>query len=489
MHGIHPARFQDRYRMAGASGMGVSLMLSCTLVAGYFLTGGHDAQRIAQLLLFLVFCGFKLLELSRPSSTSLPTQAGWGGFLTVFFALGVASSVQAFMPRYALYEVSSLLILLMLSMQAAREISRDSLKHISILLKISAYGGLLYIVQVTAIYISALVSGLQPTVASFAPSFSNFRFLNHAQTVALPLFVLLTVLDKRGEKMKPAWLGLTAFWWALLIVTGGRGTFTGMVAGGALVFILRRQHARVFLRALWQTAVLGGAMYALLFVAIPLARGMAPFGSVLELANRTVHSPTSSRMELWSRAFELISEHPWLGVGPLHFAHGLVNIRAAHPHDLILQIGSEWGLPALFCLCVAIGLAMRNLLGTAKLISPQDTKQQTILTAWIFIAVAILVDGMVSGLLVMPVSQLSIALYIACATGWSMSLQPACTAKAATGVSRAVSALVVSAAVLGLVWGVWPGVKIFIGMEAAPKQEIAVDEVGTIPRLWRNGYF
>lgn len=82
-------------------------------------------------------------------------------------------------------------------------------------------------------------------------------------------------------------------------------------------------------------------------------------------------------------------------------------------------------MPALLCLCGAVGLAMRRLVRTVRLIPAGDANSHTMLATWIAIGVAILVDGLVSGLIVMPASQLLIALYLGCAAGWCMSFNPA----------------------------------------------------------------
>jgi|GEM_PF-945852 len=468
----------------------LTLLLTAVIVLSHFLSHGHDHQRLLQIALLSAFCCLFAINSFRQEHAFLIQSRALKWSLGCFLALGLISSLLAYSTRYALYETSSLLIVFMLSMAVAREISRDSVKYLPYVLKLCAYGCVLYAGNIALVYLAALCTGIQPGVLDFTPGFVNYRFFNHVQTIILPFLVLLVLLDQPNGRVRTPWLLLAGFWWALLIVTGARGSFVGLVAAGIMACIARRSRAYAYCRAMLFAVVIGVAIYGLFFVAIPIAFGMEPFGALVDLAQRTKMDPTSGRTELWVRAIALIAEHPWLGVGPLHFAHYGTLGQARHPHDWILQIGAEWGLPALFCMCAAIGLGMRNLLRTAKLISPQDTKQQAILTAWIFIAFAILVDGLVSGLLVMPVSQLSIALYIACATGWSISQQPARTIPAASGVTRLALALVVSASMLALVWGAWPGIKVVIGMQAAPRTEPGPDDRGYFfPRLWQDGYF
>lgn len=477
----------------------LTLMLNSVLVLSYFLpfstlthTGSHDDQRILQIVFLLAFGGLALINVLRTNYLIALDEMGLSWFLILFFLLGAVSSTMAFSQRYAFYEVSSLLMLLILSICVAKEIAQDSAKYIPLVLKICGFGCMLYAFKVFVIYISALFVGIQPDVADFAPGFSNFRFLNHAQTITLPLLVLLFLTDKRDDKTKLMWLLLAGFWWTLLFVTAGRGTFVGLMAGCVVACLLRQVHARSFCRAMLLTGLLGLAIYAVFFVFIPVACGFEPFGEFFHLAQRTAENPTSGRLGLWWRAFELIVGHPWLGVGPLHYAHYAIDVQAgAHPHNWVLQIGAEWGLPALLCLSIAIGLAMLRLIQTAKFISTNDAKNHTILVAWIVIGVAILVDGLFSGLIVMPLSQLLIVLYIGCAAGWSLSFKSASVlhVEAASKLRCVIFAALLLASMLALMNGVWPEIKGLIGREVVSEKGITLYNGTYRPRLWLAGYF
>ncbi|NMM37058.1 MAG: O-antigen ligase family protein [Glaciimonas sp.] len=477
----------------------LTLMLSIVLIYSYLLpfatltnTGSHDDQRIFQIAFLLIFSGITLIKTFRKNYLIARNESSLRWFLICFFLLGAASSIAAFSQRHAFYEVSSFLILLVLSICVAKEIAQNCSRHLPLILKICGYGCMLYAFKVLVVYISALIIGIQPSAADFAPGFSNLRFLNHAQTIALPLLVLLFVLDKKDDKVKLTWLLLAGFWWTLLFVTGGRGTFIGLMAGCAVAYLLPQVHARVFFRAMLLTGLVGLAIYAVFFVFIPLACGFEPFGEFFQVAQRTVADPTSGRLDLWRRAIVLIVAHPWLGAGPLHYAHYAIDVQAgAHPHNWILQIGAEWGLPALLCLCIAIGLALRRLLQTAKLIATNDAKNHTILVSWVVIGIAILVDGLFSGLIVMPVSQLLIVLYIGCAAGWSMSFKSASVARleAASKSRRVLFAALLLISMLALMNGIWPEIRDLIGHEVVSEKGATLFNGTYHPRLWLKGYF
>ena len=477
----------------------LTLTLSIVIVLSYFLsflslthTGAHDDQRVLQIVFLLIFGGLILIKVLRTNYLIGLNEMGLLWLLTPFFLLGAISSIRAFSPRYAFYEVASLLMLLILSICVAKEMAQNSAKLLPLVLKICGFGCMLYAFKVFVVYMSALIVGIQPTVADFAPGFSNYRFLNHAQTIALPLLFLLSILDKRGDKIKIMWLLIAGFWWTLLFVTAGRGTFFGLMVGCAGAYLLRQEHARSFCRVMLITGVLGLAINIVFFGLIPITFGLEPFGEFFHLAQRTAENPTSSRLGLWLRAFELIVQHPWLGVGPLHYAHYGIDVQVgAHPHNWMLQIGAEWGLPALLCLCLVIRLAILRLLQTAKFISENDAINHTILVAWIVIGVAILVDGLFSGLIVMPLSQLLIALYIGCATGWSLSLKSSSMTRfeTASKLRRVIFAVLLLASMFALMNGVWPEIKGLIGHEVVSEKDIALYNGIYRPRLWLAGYF
>ena len=65
----------------------------------------------------------------------------------------------------------------------------------------------------------------------------------------------------------------------------------------------------------------------------------------------------------------------------------------------------------LACLVGVCAYALRALHCCGAQLSPSDAANQAMLTCWLATGAAILLDGLVSGLLVMPVSQLWLAIY------------------------------------------------------------------------------
>lgn len=466
----------------------VSLVMCVGMAASLVLADGHDEQRMWQLAMFFVVAPFLLLRGGLPGLLECVGQRGLRWSLAGFFLCGAISSLLAFSLRRAVLEESMLLMLLLHSVGIAREVARDRRDSLMFLLHICAAGCAAYAFKVSVQYLAALANHIQPGVETFSPGFGYHRFLNHVQTVALPLLVLLCACVKSRAARCSVFV-LTSFWWALLYLTSGRGTVVGLLAGCIVVLFLRRKHAFVFCKLMAATAFGGLVIYALLFAVLPMAIGLEPAGLIGEVARRTAVDPASARFPLWARAFHLISGHPLFGVGPMHYGHYAIDLQnGAHPHNWVLQIGAEWGILALLCLCGGIGFAIRALLRTAPLLAADDTDNQHMLAAWIVIGAAILVDGLVSGLFVMPMSQLWIVLYLGCAAGWTMSFQRVDTSGLRKGRGIAGTLLLMMAAA-GIAIGVAPELSKIVNHEPRSAEEAALYNGYDHPRIWLGGYF
>ena len=322
------------------------------------------------------------------------------------------------------------------------------------------------------------------------PGFSNIRFFNHVQTSTLPLLILLCCLTPQTSKLRWLWLGVTTYWWMALFATDGRGTLLGVVAGCMITAMLAWRRSVPYLRRVAVTAILGLLAYFLFLVVVPALIGVHGMSSLSDTIERTAADPASGRWPLWHLAIALIKEQPWLGVGPMHFAHytGQLHI-AAHPHDWLLQIGAEWGIPALLCLLAALALGGRALLRAGARIARDDTDNQAVFSALVVGAVAILVDGLVSGIFVMPQSQLAIALYLGCAIGWQRTIIPAVSATAPGGVWRLAGTACIVMAMAGVIAGAWPQALAKLHNEELTPAEQALNNGSQWPRLWKAGHF
>ncbi|SFI08474.1 O-antigen ligase [Collimonas sp. OK307] len=468
----------------------IFIILNCVFSFSNFInTGSHDDQRLLQIILILISTAAIVLY-------KIPLkiiQLSWLRlFVFLFFLLGIVSGIGALSLRFAFYEVASLFFLSVLSLYIANEVSKRGFRSINWILMICAVGCMLYAFRFLTVYIAVLVLGIQPDVMNLVPGFSNYRFLNHTQTIALPLLILYFLLEKKETKASLMHMIFVGFWWSLLFMTGGRGTIVGLLAGAGIAYMVQPKYAITFCKGMLTTGMVGVVIYAILFMLVPFLVGLHPFGVFFQLAQRSIEDPTSGRLLLWQRALELIFSNPWVGVGPMHFAHYGADINnGAHPHNLILQIGAEWGVPALLCLCIAISIGMRNLFRAVYMISASDIRNQTIFSAWIVIGVAILVDSQFSGLVVMPFSQLLIVLYVGCAMGWSRSISDnEISQKVSPSWSRWLfQSFLILISVCGILYGALPKMDILFGLKTELTRESLSHPRALHPRIWTDGNF
>jgi len=464
------------------------VLLCCALLSNFLLMYGHDRQRLLEVGVLAVMA---IVSLLRPAGMATAFSSHGGKPLAAFLVLGLVGSIQAFSPSHALFEVSILFLLYMFALQVAREIELAGITLMLRLVQGVAVICFLHSVKFWVAYVTGLAIGAPLEADIFYIGFSNMRFFNHTQTPILPLLILLCCITPSTSRLRWLWWSLAAYWWMALFAVSGRGTLVGMVGGCIAVALLRRRLAIPYIKTAAISAALGLLAYAVFLVAIPVLNGGTAFGAFAAVIERTAADPTSSRLVLWQRATDLILAHPWLGVGPMHFAHAAGDLHTgAHPHDWIMQIASEWGIPAFLCLCTALAMAGRGLLRAGRGLAREDRPNQAICSALLAGGVTILVDGLVSGLFVMPQSQLAIVLYLGCAIGWcrvrsGRSHGDFTPPRLYTGAL----AVLAAAAAVCLVAVVWPDMQARYRDDPLSPQAAALNEGTQWPRLWRAGFF
>ncbi|WP_080034086.1 O-antigen ligase family protein [Pseudomonas syringae] len=334
----------------------------------------------------------------------------------VFFLVlsgGLLSSFAARQPLWALTELSVLLLSCAIATAIAlqRRLHGDPMDRafIGFVILICSVKTIQFISNSTAAFLDS--SGILDTDL-LLDGFSNKRFYGQFQTFTLPLLALPLLLTSTRRSIKVGLFCLTSLWWMIAISGGTRGTWLGMAAAVAVVFCLGRAGRRW---AGWQlgAASTGLLLFSLLFSVLPSLLGI----EVSNFAGDRLTTSLSAREILWQQAWEMIKERPLLGFGPMHFAD-IWNAVAAHPHQAILQWACEWGIPS--TLCVA-GLALYGLSTTAVLLRKraQSLEPVDLMRLCLFASlIGALTQSMVDGVIVMPYSQLWLAIIV----GWLLAL-------------------------------------------------------------------
>lgn len=392
---------------------------------GWFLTGlttnPYDHQRVMMVAgLLAVAC---LLLISSPLRTEsvrvwnrATPMARW--MLALFFTLGLASAARAPLAEAAFLEWG-MLLLATVSVIAIAGIRNTLGKEADLAL-------LALVITAVAVYTGDFLAFYLPTVpvpdvSIFWGSpffhFLNVRFFNQFQTWTLPLLAGGVVVAAPYSRLLAGLLGLVgSFWWGLLFATGGRGTLIA-AALSTLLTVLFLQAKALRWAGTSLALVAGGLVFYFLLFDLP---GAAPG---MERAVEKSGRPDQARFQLWTQALESAANHPFLGIGPMQSsAYG-------HPHNALFQIASEWGMPAT---AAATGLVATSLWGWLRRWNARTWRDRGQHLPWEVALVPALTasilaglgHAMVSGTLVMPVSQ-TLAILVA---GWILGIYQNLTA-------------------------------------------------------------
>ena len=392
---------------------------SYRLLCGFFLTvaivpsfSGHDFQRVCQVLFGLCTLVFMSSFFAR-SRLRMPEIKGALIPVLSILVLGLLSSVLADKVSWAFAEYSLLILGVLIASSIALLRNRESEPSDRYFILYILLLCTLKIVQFLASGVAAFSfnTGILDT-DTLLQGFSNKRFYGQFQTFTLPLLALPLLIPALKHPAKMLVFSLLSGWWLIAITGGTRGTWLGMGVAAAVLAITGPSGRRW---VAWQLAAMlcGLLLYWLLFSVLTGYLGI----EVQNFAGDRMTTSLSGRELIWWQAWDMTRQRPLLGFGPMHFAD-IANPVAAHPHQAILQWASEWGVPS----TLLVGwLVLRGLHGTFKLVGDTARSALTadLLRVCLFASVlGALAQSMVDGVLVMPYSQLWLAIVV----GWLMAL-------------------------------------------------------------------
>jgi O-antigen ligase len=448
-----------------------------------------DHQRLLEMAalatLALLAIGVPSIRRDAGAALSAITPLAAAG-LALFLALGLVSSLLNESPIPSLLEWGTFLLALgaTASIAGARwRLGREG----DVWLLVVVIGGLaLYFGNFLAIYLPTVP---HPDVTIFWTTpfyhFPNVRFLNQLQTWTLPLLAGATLLAGPYSRTLQALLATTGgAWWALLLATGGRGSLIAATLSSLIVLAVFKTRA---FRWLATTGLLVGAGLIIYLVLFEWPGGSPGLGRAAE----KVGTSDQARLGLWTHALRVTAERPLMGVGPMGLAMDTSSV--AHPHNALFQLLAEWGLPATLGAIAAVFAGVFAWLKSWqspdwRLPDSNDPWSTSLAPALSASLLAGLGHSMVSGILVMPMSQV-MAIIV---SGWALGLfchrgsKGAPPSPAPTGFARRQTVIAfISAA--GLATAV-PGTAYSLtGLAEANRHYRQLDGFRFHPRFWLQG--
>ncbi len=378
--------------------------LSLKLFIGYQL---YDIKRILELGVLLWLALFMLISFSErriwlQTWHLLAYKAR--GILLIILGLGVLSALLAAVPKMALLEVLLYFLLACFAIFIAAQRIVMGRFGDKVLLTVVMLAIVIYEAIFFRNYLFAVINHAQSF--NFYPGFVHPRFLAQFLTWTLLLSSLPILLVSRQKRALRFGINsityvVSGLWWAIAILNGAKGMLLGLLLAAIFGVVVWRGAIKKWLLVQLQVIAIGAILYVVLFVLLIPSSGFTPMdGSV------------TTRWPLWYEAIRLILAHPLLGVGPMHFAYH-INSYAAHPHDSLLLIASEWGIPVLL---LVLSLIVWGAKAWLHKFNRNDTNVISKVLAISLVAAA--GHSLVSGILVMPLSQIMLALTI----GWMVGV-------------------------------------------------------------------
>jgi O-antigen ligase len=388
----------------------------------------------------------------------------------------------------AILEVSLFLLLFVNCLLLALQWRKHAAQALPLFAQALMIAAGFYLVAFLAAYAAANTNGASKEHWDLFVNFAHVRFLSQFQSWTLPLIVLPVFLSPRFAKGPGLWacLFIASGWWLILFSAGTRGTLLGLILAGSVTAWVFGRRALPWFK--WQalTLCLGLVLYCLMFLLPPLLGGMDTSEIQQGTIGRSLTNP-SGRLHLWDVALGMIAKHPVLGVGPMHYACGVTNGIAAHPHNALLQLAAEWGLPvvAMVAFLWLSGVRAWIRQGSGEQTPGQNDKQPIIYAALLASLLTASTHALVSGVIVMPLSQVAMILVIGAMLGLHDRHRTATATPSGTPYKRMIILLFVSLAGAGLINGILPDLP--LTGDLFNTTHIPAGARFFMPRFWQQG--
>jgi O-antigen ligase len=362
----------------------------------------HNEQRVLEVILLIATTAALGCGMLSPTWRARLPRVHWT--VVAVFALGSASALRAQYRDAAFAEIGLHLLLLVLILLTAATLARDAHRG----MRFVRWGALMllavYVAGVAVRYAAALSIRQALNLDVLLLGYANPRFPSALHALLLPFVAALSLDPAESRWLRRGALVVLAATWAVNLALGTRAVWFAYLLGFALLFALvGRRRLWPLARVTLLTALGGVLLYFVFFKFVPVWTGIGE-----TFTERTLDKLAwgTNRELLIASSWQAVRSAPWLGLGPMQFA-AIPQVWAAHPHNWILQLASEWGLPATALALLGITRLLRGAAAAARQSARPGADDALVALTASLIA---LVYGLVDGNLVMPVSQAAAAI-------------------------------------------------------------------------------
>lgn len=450
----------------------ISLSPSLKLIpSNLIVTSFHDSQRLIELILICLVLLHRIINKTQEHVFAIDQKVYLA--LYIVLALAIISSYLATSPRHAILEISIFSGLGYLCLFVAHLYHENNTLLIKRLSYIFWASILLYMVSFYVGYITATIFKTPVTWPNPLTGFSSIRSFTQYQLWTLGLITLpLLAFDfKNAYTRFCLHLGL-ACWWVLLFYSASRGALLAWLVGILITALIYRKSAWLFIRLQLIHIVTGFLSYQILFQVIPALRNSAVVTGTI------IRDTTNDRIELWGQSINLIQNYPIFGIGPMHFAWHNHTSASAHPHNSVLQLMAEWGLPvALLILSIAgYGLFFWLKKFNSTTLQTGTNLNRNLAIVLFFTIVSNATYSMVDGVIVMPISQVMMFTFIGLMLGFYSYGNPIKVTKKSL-LKPAFACIVL----IALVWSTMPEI---LQSANGSERKFSMGYIAYGPRIW-----
>lgn len=363
----------------------------------------HDSQRILTVLFATLIVISRIWRTSWNKST-----------LTVLSALSVLAitiSLHSPAPLWSTLEFSLLWTFLVAPFVLFHSVDEQLIRRLASIMVLVQAG---YILRDLWNYYGILLNGYPLHAIAIIDGFSNMRFYSQFLVWTMPFCIAVLASCKPQTAVRIIFVGMLALGWAMIGISGARNFFPAMLGSLLLTAWLTPSQWKHYTRWVLATAAIGLLIYCLLAFVLPNHLHSPEPGTLATYSiNRDLTDP-KGRFAIWTHALQQAAQHPWFGIGPMMTAEQDFFKTEAHPHNYLIQLMTEWGIP--FTLLVS-GIAGYQLLRWKRAIQANPAEREMLALPAAAAIGAASIAALFDGLLVMPVSLTYMALILGVAVG------------------------------------------------------------------------
>lgn len=373
-------------------------------LSAYWVKAPYDAWRIYEILLLLTtnILGIHLLQKEYYQIFEEKIRKTIFPLITLLATLVLISAWQAdYSPRA--FADASLYFLLMSACLIYANLFKYYKKLAENILSCVAILPMLTLMFLPI----AIFDRLQGGIGSWTQSFTNIRMLDDALLPCIFLLWLRVGFLKVSDQLtKPKhWLltisiySVSTIYLLNFLFHGARACLLAIITGLILSLIYHKKSKQFDLKLPILSGLTALSLYTIYHQILPSSIGSA-----------LARTSSSGRIDLWLKAFNTWLENPILGVGGNHFLLQHPYTVIAHPHNIWLKFLSEWGLSVFLLTGLIIALCIH--------IKQKIPQIPPLLLAG---TIAILINSMLSGSLLYPVSQITSLCVLAYTLSFSLA--------------------------------------------------------------------